>query len=119
MLHDAFQALADPTRREILRLLKKREMTAGEIADRFSLAKSTLSSHFSILRHAGLILAEKQGTTITYSLNVSAFEDVLAGVLELFQVGKRSPRTPSRRNTTSTPVKAVRKKIPPNSKRSR
>jgi ArsR family transcriptional regulator, arsenate/arsenite/antimonite-responsive transcriptional repressor len=88
MLHDAFQALADPTRREILRLLKRREMSAGEIADRFALAKSTLSAHFAVLKGAGLILAEKQGTTITYSLNVSAFEDTLAAVLELFQVGK-------------------------------
>jgi DNA-binding transcriptional ArsR family regulator len=101
MLHEAFQALADPTRREILRLLKKREMSAGEISDRFLLAKSTLSSHFSVLRHAGLILAEKQGTTITYSLNVSAFEDVLAGVLELFKVGKPSARTPSARTPTA------------------
>jgi ArsR family transcriptional regulator len=88
VLNDAFQALADPTRREILRLLKAREMTAGELAERFPLAKSTLSGHFNVLRHAGLILADKQGTTITYSLNVSAFEEALAGVMELFQVGR-------------------------------
>lgn len=88
MLNDAFQALADPTRREILRLLKERDMTAGEIAERFSLARSTLSGHFNVLKHAGLILAERQGTTITYSLNVSTFEEALAAVMEVFHVGK-------------------------------
>jgi DNA-binding transcriptional ArsR family regulator len=96
MLNHAFQALADPTRREILRLLKERELTAGELAERFPLAKSTLSGHFSVLKHAGLILAERRGTTITYSLNVSAFEDALNAVLELFQVGRPRPRTQSR-----------------------
>lgn len=92
MLNEAFQALADPTRREILRLLKAGDMTAGELAERFPLAKSTLSGHFNVLKHAGLILADKQGTTITYSLNVSAFEDALAGVMELFQVGRKPPK---------------------------
>lgn len=97
MLHDVFQALADPTRREILRLLKRREMTAGEIADLFPLAKSTLSAHFAVLKGAGLILAEKQGTTITYSLNVSALEDALGAVFELFGVGKSRGKMPLKR----------------------
>ena len=73
-MNAVFQALSDPTRREILRLLRKRAMTAGEIADRFPLARSTLSGHFNILKNAGLIVAEKNGTSILYSLNVSVVE---------------------------------------------
>jgi ArsR family transcriptional regulator, arsenate/arsenite/antimonite-responsive transcriptional repressor len=87
-MNNVFQALSDPTRREILRLLRKREMTAGEIAERFPLAKSTLSGHFNILKNAGLLVAEKNGTSIVYSLNVSVVEQTLAAVMDLFDVGK-------------------------------
>ncbi len=86
-VNDVFRALGDPTRREILRMLRKRDMTAGELADRFPLAKSTLSGHFAILRHAGLIVAEKRGTSIVYSLNVSAVEEAVAALLETLRVG--------------------------------
>jgi len=84
--------LSDPTRREILRLLRKRELTAGEIAERFPLAKSTLSGHFNILKNAGLIVAEKNGTSIVYSLNTSVVEQTMAAVMELFDVGKPAKR---------------------------
>jgi DNA-binding transcriptional ArsR family regulator len=94
-MNAAFQALSDPTRREILRMLRKREMTAGEIAERFPLSRSTLSGHFRALKHAGLIVAERSGTTITYSLNMSAVEETVAAVLELFDVGKNSKRKKS------------------------
>ncbi len=77
-VNQVFRALGDPTRREILRLLRSRDMTAGELAERFELAKSTLSGHFSVLRQAGLIVAERRGTSIVYSLNLSAFEESLA-----------------------------------------
>ena len=87
-MNAVFQALGDPTRREILRLLRKREMTAGEIAERFPLARSTLSGHFKILKHAGLIVAEKNGTSIAYSLNVSVVEQTMAAMLDLLDVGK-------------------------------
>jgi DNA-binding transcriptional ArsR family regulator len=88
-INDVFQALSDPTRREILRLLRTRDMSAGELADRFPLAKSTLSGHFTVLRHAGLIVPERRGTTILYSLNVSAVEEALGFVLDTLQTGKR------------------------------
>ncbi len=94
-INDVFQALSDPTRREILRLLQSREMSAGEIAQHFRLAKSTLSGHFNVLKHAGLIVTERQGTTIVYSLNVSAAEETLSAVLELFGVGKQPGRRTS------------------------
>jgi DNA-binding transcriptional ArsR family regulator len=91
-MNAVFQALGDPTRREILRLLRKREMTAGEIAERFPLAKSTLSGHFNILKHAGLIVAEKNGTSIVYSLNLSVVEQTMAAVMDLFEVGKSTKK---------------------------
>jgi ArsR family transcriptional regulator, arsenate/arsenite/antimonite-responsive transcriptional repressor len=88
---ETFRALSDPTRREILRLLRKRDMSAGEIARQFPLAKSTLSGHFNVLRHANLIVSERHRTTIAYSLNVSALEDALAAILDLLGAGKRNP----------------------------
>ena len=91
-MNAVFQALSDPTRREVLRLLRKRAMTAGEIAERFPLARSTLSGHFNILKNAGLIVAEKNSTTIVYSLNVSVVEQTLAAVLDLLDVGKPTKR---------------------------
>ncbi len=83
MSADVFGALADPTRRAILKLLRARDMTAGELADRFPLAKSTLSGHFSVLKEAGLVVTERQGTTIVYSANVSALEEAVGVVMGL------------------------------------
>ncbi len=94
-MNEVYQALSDPTRREILRLLKRRDMTAGEIAERFPLAKSTLSRHFGVLRHAGLIVSERRGTTVVYSLNTSALEQALEAVLDLLRAGRgRKERKP-------------------------
>jgi ArsR family transcriptional regulator, arsenate/arsenite/antimonite-responsive transcriptional repressor len=92
-MNEAFQALGDPTRREILRLLREREMSAGEIAQRFDLAKSTLSGHFNVLKHAGLIVAERKATTITYSLNTSVVEHLLGAVFDLLDIGGRAKTT--------------------------
>ena len=86
---EVLQALADPTRREILRLLRKRDMTAGEIADRFPLAKSTLSGHFNTLKRAGLVVTERRGTTILYSLNASVLEQTAAGLYDLLEGRRR------------------------------
>lgn len=92
-MSDVFKALSDPTRRRVLHLLRAREMTAGEIAEQFSLSKPTLSAHFSVLREAGLVVSEKSGTTITYRLNLSVLEDALLGFANLVGIGlKRSAR---------------------------
>ncbi len=72
-----FKALSDPTRRQILQLLRKNPMNAGELAEHFPIAKSTLSAHFAILREANLIEANKSGTVITYMLKVSVLEEAL------------------------------------------
>ncbi len=87
-MNEIFQALGDPTRREILKMLRQGDLTAGEIAERFPLAKSTLSGHFNVLKHAKLIVSERRGTSIVYSLNVSAFEDAAAFVMDIFQIGR-------------------------------
>jgi DNA-binding transcriptional ArsR family regulator len=80
-VNQLFEALAHPTRREILELLKKGSMGAGEIAARFDVSKPTMSGHFAKLRDAGLIHADKQGTSIVYSLNLSVLEEVVMGFM--------------------------------------
>jgi DNA-binding transcriptional ArsR family regulator len=78
-----FVALADETRREILRLLRDGSRTAGEIAERFALSKPTLSHHFKVLRAAGLVRAERRGTSIVYTLQANVLEELAAEVLSL------------------------------------
>ncbi len=82
-----FKALGDPTRREILRLLRSGDMSAGSIAEEFPIAKSTLSGHLNVLKEANLVVTERSGTTITYSLNVGVYEEMLGAVMELLGVG--------------------------------
>ena len=81
--NDAFKALADPTRREILRLLRKREMTAGEIAERFDMTKPTMSHHFAVLKEAELVTSRREGQTIWYGLNTTVLEDVIAWAIDV------------------------------------
>jgi DNA-binding transcriptional ArsR family regulator len=76
-MNAVFKALADPTRRRILQLLRNRPMTAGEIASCVTIAKPTLSAHFAILREADLVASDKAGTTITYRLKLSVLEEAL------------------------------------------
>jgi DNA-binding transcriptional ArsR family regulator len=80
-MNQLFEALAHPTRREILELLKKGSASAGEIAEHFDVSKPTMSGHFAKLREAGLIHADKNGTSIIYSLNLSLLEEVLLGFM--------------------------------------
>jgi ArsR family transcriptional regulator len=89
---DIFTALADPTRRRILKLLRNGDLSAGEIAERFPLAKSTLSGHFTVLKESGLIVAERHGTTIVYSANVSALEEGLGVIMGLLGSRARKGR---------------------------
>jgi DNA-binding transcriptional ArsR family regulator len=89
-----FDALAHPTRRRILELLRDREMTAGELAEHFDVSKPTLSGHFAKLRDADLILAIRDGTSIIYSLNLSVVEDALMGLLA--RLGSNGANEPDR-----------------------
>ena len=76
-----FEALAHPTRRSILELLKTGSRSAGEIAEAFDVSKPTMSGHFAKLKEAGLIHADQKGTTIFYSINMSVLEEVLMGFM--------------------------------------
>ena len=73
----AFRALADPTRRDILRLLKSGPLTSGEIAQHFDAAWPTVSRHLAVLRDAQLVLSTRVGQQIVYELNTSVFQDVV------------------------------------------
>lgn len=77
MIQDTLKALSDPTRRKILEMLKKKSMTAGEIASNFDISGRTISHHLSILKDADLVSDKKQGTFIYYDINTSVMEDVL------------------------------------------
>ena len=72
-----FRALADPTRRQILRLLRNGPRGSGEIADAFPSTWATVSRHLAVLREAGLVVAERRGQTILYELNTSVFQDLV------------------------------------------
>lgn len=75
---EAFKALADPTRRHILELLRTKDLTAGEIAEHFDMTKPSLSHHLSTLKTAGLVDAERDGQNIIYSLNTSVLQDLMS-----------------------------------------
>ena len=79
-----FKALSDPTRREVLQLLKRGPMGAGDLAEHFDVTKPTMSAHFAVLLHAGLVHADKQGRTITYRLCMSVLEEALLGFAKAF-----------------------------------
>jgi DNA-binding transcriptional ArsR family regulator len=83
LLNDAFKALADPTRREILRLLRGGEKTAGELAEHFDMAKPSVSHHFAVLKQADLIASRREGQQIYYYLNTTVMEDVLSLIWDL------------------------------------
>ena len=92
MRDSVFQALADPSRRKILKLLRKGPLSAGELADRFSITKGSMSHHFNVLKAADLVRSERHGQSIVYSLNTSVFEEVESMLLELFRVNKNGER---------------------------
>jgi ArsR family transcriptional regulator len=78
----AFRALADETRRMILRLLRDGPLTSGEIADRFDSSWPTVSRHLAVLREAGLVVTERHGQEIRYELNTSVFQDLIQHLVE-------------------------------------
>lgn len=82
-MQDTFQALADPTRREILNLLKQSRMSAGEISNHFSISGAAVSRHLSVLKEADLIRDEREGKYIYYELNATVLEEILLWISEL------------------------------------
>ncbi len=90
MNNDVYRALADPTRRRILGLLRERSLTAGELAAHFPQSASTMSGHFTVLQSAKLIVQERQSQRLVYHLNMSVLEDVVAALLAL-TAGQAAP----------------------------
>lgn len=86
-MNEIFDALAHPIRREVLEILKRGGMTAGEIADQFPVSKPTMSAHFAKLKAAGLIRGESRSGSITYTLNLSTLEEALLGFMGRVGIG--------------------------------
>jgi len=81
------RALADPTRREILRLLRERDLAAGDIASRFDMTAPTVSHHLSVLKEAGLVQAERNGRSVVYSIDTTVIQEFLGEMMRFFGKG--------------------------------
>jgi DNA-binding transcriptional ArsR family regulator len=101
-----FRALGDPTRREILRLLKDGPLSSGEIAGAFSSAWPTISRHLAVLRDAGLVVAERHGQAIRYELNTSVFEELVQHLIAWTRPSKRPRPKRSRATQPGRPREA-------------
>ena len=84
-MNKTMNALSDPTRRRILELLKKKDMTAGEIGGNFDMTKPSISHHLNTLKHANLVTSRRKGQAIIYSLNLSVFEEVSKFLIRFFK----------------------------------
>jgi DNA-binding transcriptional ArsR family regulator len=87
--NEAFKALADPTRREILALLRRGEQTAGALAEEFDMTKPSMSHHFAVLKEADLITSRREGQQIWYGLNTTVVQDVMAWAMDLLGEGSK------------------------------
>jgi DNA-binding transcriptional ArsR family regulator len=88
LLNDAFKALSDPTRRQILQLLRDKDMSAGEIAEHFKISKPSISHHLTWLKQAGLVLDERRGQNIIYTLHTTVVEDVIGWMFTILNKGE-------------------------------
>ncbi len=88
-MNQLFKALNDPTRRQILELLEKRDLSAGEIADQFDMSKPSVSHHLDLLRQAGLVESVKKGQFIYYSINTTVFDGLVKWMLKFRQNKKK------------------------------
>jgi len=91
-MNSVFKALADPTRRQILRLLGDREMTAGDLAKHFEMTKPSMSHHFTVLKDADLIRFRREGQLIWYSVNTTVLQDVLTWAMDLLHSPENNER---------------------------
>jgi ArsR family transcriptional regulator, arsenate/arsenite/antimonite-responsive transcriptional repressor len=87
-MNDVFRALADPTRRDILELLRNGPRTSGEIAERFPTSWATISRHLAVLRDADLILGSRDGQHVRYELNTTVFQDVVEHLVKWLRPGR-------------------------------
>lgn len=84
-MNEVFKALADPTRRKILEMLSEKDLNAGEIADAFAISRPSVSHHLAVLKNARLIVDDRQGQNIVYSLNMTVFQDVLKWFFDFYR----------------------------------
>ena len=98
---EAFRALADPTRRAILELLRSGPRTTGEIAGKFDSSWPTISRHLAVLREGGLVMTERRGQEIYYELNTSVFQDLVQRIVQWANVkpARSAARTGHARRT--------------------
>jgi ArsR family transcriptional regulator len=94
-----YQALADPTRREILRLLRDGDLPAGEIAGHFEISWPAVSRHLGVLAGADLVHATRHGSNLVYTLTTSVLQDIATEVADLAHVGRAAPAKARRRHT--------------------
>jgi ArsR family transcriptional regulator len=99
---NAYRALGDPTRREILRLLREGDLVAGELAGRFEISWPSVSRHLKVLEGAGLVSSARRGGNIVYSLQTSVLEDIATEIADLAGIGR-----PSRATTSPTGVRGA------------
>jgi len=92
--NQGFKALADPTRREILALLRHGEMTAGDLAERFAMTKPSMSHHFAVLKEADLITSRREGQQIWYGLNTTVVQDLMAWAIDLLGDARKKRKKP-------------------------
>lgn len=90
--NEAFKALADPTRREILGLLRQGEKTAGALAEEFDMTKPSMSHHFAVLKEADLITSRREGQQIWYALNTTVVQDLMAWAMDLIRDDEKKGR---------------------------
>jgi len=90
-MHQVFKALSDPTRRRVLQLLQSGPMSAGALCQHFGVSKPTMSAHFSVLKEADLVHAEKAGKSVIYHLKLSVLEEALLGFARSFGLGAEAP----------------------------
>jgi ArsR family transcriptional regulator, repressor of sdpIR and other operons len=107
-LANAYRALGDPTRREILRLLREGDLAAGELAGQFEISWPSVSRHLKVLEGAGLVSSARHGGNIIYSLQTSVLEDIGTEIAELAGIGRpsRSTASASRANRRGRPKRA-------------
>ena len=82
-MNKIFKALNDDTRRKILRLLREQDLTAGEIAEHFQISKPSISHHLDILKQANLVIPERKGQFISYSINVTVLDELMEWLIRL------------------------------------
>ena len=96
-----FKALSDPTRRKILELLAEEDLSAGDIAEHFSISKPSISNHLNGLKAAGLVVDERRGRNIVYHLNTTVFQELMQWLLDVTQKAESSDAT-----TASSPQRS-------------